>query len=72
MRQLADGRKKTGEGLAGAGRRDQQGMAAGACRGEHVELVAARRPATALEPALDDVRDQRSSVRSRRRVSSSS
>ena len=48
--QLGERGEEPGQGLAGAGRRDQQGVAAGAGGGEHLELVAARRPALRREP----------------------
>jgi hypothetical protein len=49
--------EEAGQGLAGAGRGDQQGIAPGSRRGEHLDLVAARRPALCREPAGDDRRE---------------
>ena len=74
--ELADRRQEAGQRLARAGRRDQQAAAPGPSEREHVELVAARSPSALGEPAFDDFRerslDQRPSVPSRRRRSSSS
>ena len=51
--QLGQGRQEAGQRLARPGRRDQQRAAPGARRGQHLELVPARRPALGREPVGD-------------------
>ena len=53
MTQLDKRREKPRQRLARAGRRDQQHRAAGLRLGEQLELMRARRPAAAGEPARE-------------------
>ena len=66
--QLHQARQKSGERLAAAGRRDQQHRAAGARLGQQFELVRARRPAAAGEPARERFRQNVRCVRERSRA----
>ena len=55
--QLHQARQKSGQRLAAAGRRDQQDRTAGLCFAQKFELMGARRPAAAGEPACENVRE---------------
>ena len=63
--QLHQGRQKSRQRLAGAGRRDQQRRAVLARLGQQCELMRARRPAARREPFLETVRKQRGRLRRR-------
>ncbi len=56
--QLHQARQKSGQRLAAAGRRDQQHRAAGLRLGQKLQLVCARRPAAAGEPAREHLRQR--------------
>ena len=73
LRELADGRQEARQRLARAGRGDQQRAPPSPRQLQHFELVPPRAPALGFEPAVNDWRKlgQRSSVPSRRRLSSS-
>ena len=58
LRELDEARQEPGERLAGAGRRHEQHGAALARLGEQVELVRPGRPASALEPVAEDLREK--------------
>ena len=60
--QLHQRRQKSRQRLAGAGRRDQQHRAAGPRLGQQLELMRARRPAAAREPARERLRQRRRRV----------
>jgi hypothetical protein len=57
--QLNQRRQKSRERFAAAGGRDQQSRAAGAGLGKQFQLMRARRPAAAFEPAGEAIRQQR-------------
>jgi hypothetical protein len=54
--QIDQARQEAGQGLAAAGRRDEQGVAAFAGKVEELELVGMRAPAARGEPAGERLR----------------
>ena len=62
LAQLHQARQESGQRLAAAGRRDQQHRAAGARLRQQFELMRARRPAAAGEPAREEFRQERGAL----------